>query len=29
MAAAISAVAGFGLRAAAIYKGLAIPAYKG
>jgi uncharacterized membrane protein YeiH len=28
-AAVISAIAGFGLRAAAIYKGLAIPAYKG
>ena len=29
LAAAISAVAGFALRAAAIHKGLAIPAYKG
>lgn len=29
LAATISATAGFGLRAAAIYKGLAIPAYKG
>jgi uncharacterized membrane protein YeiH len=28
-AAAVSAAAGFGLRAAAIYRGLAIPAYKG
>jgi uncharacterized membrane protein YeiH len=29
LAALISAIAGFGLRAAAIAKGLAIPAYKG